>query len=252
MPRFHRDHRKRAKRGWEQRDKRPRAETEVHRGRQTLEASSGLIALAAATMPPFWRSMADLWSSYLPISIQRCTEAWQRLPRRFDEAPRACPKRGPTNPWKRRWNLRQRFAIIPTSELDENGPRYHGSIVGKRQSNLFFLNFVEIFTITVYLASIKKTFCIYSYIIITFLYNIYNFYIIVTLYYYIHAKNVGEICALVRMTIYLNFWPWWKLKRQICASTSRSGPSINLPANQCQLIYETTTHRVAKRSPNPD
>lgn len=122
MPRFHRDHRKRAKRGWEQRDKRPRAETEVHRGRQTLEASSGLIALAAATMPPFWRSMADLWSSYLPISIQRCTEAWQKLPRRFDEAPRACPKRGPTNPWKRRWNLRQRFAIIPTSELDENGP----------------------------------------------------------------------------------------------------------------------------------
>lgn len=130
--------------------------------------------------------------------------------------------------------------------------RYHGSIVGKRQSNLFFQNFVEIFTITVYLASIKKTFCIYSYIIITFLYNIYNFYIIVILYYYIYAKNVGEICAFVRMTIYLNFWPWWKLKRQICASTSRSGPSINLPANQCQLIYETTTHRVAKRSPNPD
>lgn len=52
VPRFHRGHRKRAKRGWERRDKRPRAETEVHRGRQTLEASDGLIALAAATMPP--------------------------------------------------------------------------------------------------------------------------------------------------------------------------------------------------------
>lgn len=53
VPRFHRDRRKRAKRGWERRDKRPRAETEVHRGRRTLEASNGLIALAAATTPPF-------------------------------------------------------------------------------------------------------------------------------------------------------------------------------------------------------
>lgn len=125
VPRFHRDRRKRAKRGWERRDKRPRAGTEVHRGRRTLEASNGLIALAAATTPPFWRSTADLWSSYLPISIQRCTEAWQRLPRRFDEAPRACPKRGPTNPWKRRWNLRQRFrryTPIILSELDRKWP----------------------------------------------------------------------------------------------------------------------------------
>lgn len=188
MPRFHRDHRKRAKRGWEQRDKRPRAEIEVHRGRQTLEASSGLIALAAATMPPFWRSMADLWSSYLPISIQRCTEAWQRLPRRFDEAPRACPKRGPTNPWKRRWNLRQRFAIIPTSELDENSPRYHGSIVGKRQSNLFFKISLKYLLLPSTWHRSKKHF-VFILILLLHFYIIYIIFILLLLYIIIYTRK---------------------------------------------------------------
>lgn len=208
VPRFHRGHRKRAKRGWERRDKRPRAETEVHRGRQTLEASDGLIALAAATMPPSWRSMADLWSSYLPISIQRCTEAWQRLPRRFDEAPRACPKRGPTNPWKRRWNLRQRYiAIIPTFELDENGPFGITDRSWEKDKVMvifFFLIFVslKLFTYSSTWHRSKKLLLL--------------LHVIIILYYYTRAKNVREICAFIANDhFYLNFWPWWKLKRQI-------------------------------------
>lgn len=78
--------------------------------------------------------------------------------------------------------------------------------MGKRQSNgnlfLFNFRFFEIIYLLVYLASIKKII-----IIITRYYH--------SILLYTREKRTRNLRIYSNDHFYLNFWPWWKLKRQI-------------------------------------